>query len=85
MSYQVPIVAAKTAVASQIFAAGNDALITNTASNQGLADNIAHLIDNPLKAQELIDKAYSKIINYYDTRIVADRLSETLKLITQKG
>lgn len=85
MSYQVPIVATKTGGASQIFAAGSDALITDTASNQGLADNIAYLIENPLKAQELIDKAYSKVINYYDTRIVADRLSETLKLITQKG
>ena len=85
MSYQVPIVATKTGGASQIFAAGSDALITNTASNQGLANSISYLIDNPLKAQELIDKAYSKVINYYDTSIVADRLSETLKLITQKG
>lgn len=85
MSHQVPIVATKTAGASQIFEAGSDALITNTASNQGLADNIAYLIDNPLRAQELIDKAYSKIISYYDTRVVADRLSETLKVITQKN
>jgi glycosyltransferase involved in cell wall biosynthesis len=82
MSHQVPIIATKTAGASQIFEAGSDALITNTASNQGLADNIAYLIDNPLRAQELIDKAYSKIISYYDTRVVADRLSETLKVIT---
>jgi len=85
MSHQVPIIATKTAGASQIFEAGSDALITNTASNQGLADNIAYLIDNPLRAQELIDKAYSKIISYYDTRVVADRLSETLKVITQKN
>ena len=85
MSHQVPIVATKTAGASQIFEAGSDALITNTASNQGLADKIAYLIDNPLRAQELIDKAYSKIISYYDTRVVADRLSETLKVITQKN
>lgn len=85
MSHQVPIVATKTAGASQIFEAGSDALITNTASNQGLADNIAYLIDNSLRAQELIDKAYSKIISYYDTRVVADRLSETLKVITQKN
>jgi len=85
MSHQVPIVATKTAGASQIFEAGSDALITNTASNQGLADNIAYLIDNPLRAQELIDKAYSKIISYYDTMVVADRLSETLKVITQKN
>ena len=46
---------------------------------------LAYLIDNPLRAQELIDKAYSKIISYYDTRVVADRLSETLKVITQKN
>ncbi|MCP5374483.1 MAG: glycosyltransferase family 4 protein [Rickettsiaceae bacterium] len=85
MSHQVPIVATKTAGASQIFEAGSDALITNTASNQGLADNIAYLIDNPLRAQELIDKAYGKIISYYDTRVVADRLLETLKVITQKN
>jgi len=85
MSHQVPIISTKTAGASQIFEAGSDALITNTASDQGLADNIAYLIDNPLRAQELIDKAYSKIISYYDTRVVADRLSETLKVITQKN
>ena len=85
MSHQVPIISTKTAGATQIFEAGSDALITNTASDQGLADNIAYLIDNPLRAQELIDKAYSKIISYYDTRVVADRLSETLKVITQKN
>lgn len=85
MSHQVPIIATKICDAPAVFEAGSDALITNTASNQGLADNIAYLIDNPLRAQELIDKAYSKIISYYDTRVVADRLSETLKVITQKN
>lgn len=85
MSHQVPIVATKTAGASQIFEAGSDALITNTASNQGLADNIAYLIDNPLKAQELIDTAYSKITTYYDKKIIADRLAATLKIIIQKS
>jgi len=81
MSQQVPIVATKTAGASEIFEPDVDALLTKTASSQELADKIAYLIENPDKGRELKNNAYDKIVNRYDTHVVANKLSETLENI----
>ncbi len=81
MSHQVPIVSTKTIGASEIFEPNVDALITKTGSSQELADQIAYLIDNPAKREELQNNAYNKVVNQYDMQVVANKLSEALENI----
>ena len=81
MSQQVAIVCTKTLGSSQIFESGVNALVTKTASSQELADQIAYLIDNPNKRKELINNAYNKIINEYDSHVVSNKLVKALKNI----
>lgn len=81
MKYSTPIVATKCHGPNEIFAAGNDAILADIKSGEDLADKLAELIDNPDIAQSTARRAYENLIENYDIKVVAKKLSKIINQI----
>ncbi|HJD63302.1 MAG TPA: glycosyltransferase family 4 protein [Rickettsia endosymbiont of Degeeriella rufa] len=74
MENSLPIVSTGTEGPGEILKHMQDGLICKAGSAEDLAEKIAYLIDHPQKAKELSQKAYLKLTQTYNIKIISDKL-----------
>lgn len=74
MENSLPIVSTNTEGPSEILKHMQDGLICKAGLSKDLAEKIAYLIDNPQKAKELSQKAYLKLTQTYNIKVISDKL-----------
>ncbi|BBJ31571.1 glycosyl transferase family 1 [Rickettsia asiatica] len=79
MEASVPIISTDTEGPAEILSDMQDGLICKADSAEELAEKIAHLIDNPIKAKEFSKNAYLKLQQNYDTKIISEKLVTLLR------
>jgi len=83
MEASIPIVSTDTEGPTEIITNMKEGLICKAASSEDLAEKIAYLIDNPLKAKEFSKNAYLKLQQNYDINIVSKKLQYILERFRQ--
>lgn len=74
MENSLPIVSTDTQGPSEILKHMQDGLICKAGSAEDLAEKIAYLIDSPQKATELSQKAYLKLTQTYNIKVISVKL-----------
>ena len=74
MENSLPIVSTDTEGPSEILKHMQDVLICKADSPEDLAEKITYLIDNQQKAKELSQKAYLKLTQTYNIKIISEKL-----------
>jgi len=75
----IPIVSTDTEGPREILRHMQDGLICSSGSNEDLAEKIAYLIDNPIKAKEFSKNAYHRLTQNYDIKVVSKKLATLLR------
>ncbi|WP_256621611.1 glycosyltransferase family 4 protein [Rickettsia sp. TH2014] len=78
MEASVPIVSTDTEGPAEILTYLQDGLICKADSVEDLAEKIAYLIDNPLKAEEFSKNAHLTLKQNYDIKVVSKKLATLL-------
>ncbi|WP_341787832.1 glycosyltransferase family 4 protein [Rickettsia endosymbiont of Cantharis rufa] len=79
MEASVPIVSTDTEGPTEIITNMKDGLICKAGSMEDLAEKIAYLINNPLKAGEFPKNAYLTLKQNYDIKVVSKKLAALLR------
>lgn len=74
MENSLPIVSTDTEGPSEILKHMQDGLICKARSPEDLAKSIAYLIDNPQKVEEFSQKAYLKLTQTYNIKVISEKL-----------
>ncbi|WP_341791160.1 glycosyltransferase family 4 protein [Rickettsia endosymbiont of Gonocerus acuteangulatus] len=74
MENSLPIVSTDTEGPSEILKHMQDRLICKARSPEDLAKSIAYLIDNPQKAEQFSQKAYLKLTQTYNIKVISEKL-----------
>ncbi len=74
MENSLPIVSTDTEGPNEILKHMQDGLICKAGSSEDLAAKIVYLIDNPQEAKEFAQKAYIKLTQTYNIKIISEKL-----------
>ncbi|KIJ89252.1 glycosyltransferase family 4 protein [Rickettsia asembonensis] len=78
MEASIPIVSTDTEGPAEILSDMQDGLICKAGSAEDLAEKIAYLIDNPIKAKEFSKNAYLTLKQNYNIKVISEKLATLL-------
>lgn len=84
-AHKVPTAATQSEGPSEIACHQQEAEMSPVDDVEGLAESLKKLMDDPLYARDLADRAYARLCKTYSMPVVGKRLADTLRTINTRG
>jgi glycogen(starch) synthase len=85
MAAKVPVIVSDTGGLRDIVEHGIDGMKSYAGNSNSLADSILEILFNPVRAEDMVKRAYEKVRRIYNWNIISELTSEVYKEVIQES
>jgi glycogen(starch) synthase len=85
MAAKVPVIVSDTGGLGDIVEHGIDGMKSYAGNSNSLADSILEILFNPVRAEDMVKRAYEKVRRIYNWNIISELTSEVYKEVIQES